>query len=46
MNPGAVGVKVGLIQTFCSPEPAANLEKTLAAAGHEIICPVTGDLGA
>ena len=37
-------VKVGLIQTACSPDPAANLEKTLAAAeqaageGAQIIC--------
>ena len=37
-------VKVGLIQAACSPDPAANLEKTLAAAeraardGAQIIC--------
>ena len=37
-------VRVGLIQTFCSPDPAANLKKTLAAAGRaakqgaQIIC--------
>jgi len=37
-------VKVGLIQAACSPSPAANLEKTLAAArraakdGAQIIC--------
>jgi len=37
-------VKVGLIQAACSPEPAVNLEKTLAAAkraardGAQIIC--------
>jgi N-carbamoylputrescine amidase len=37
-------VKVGLIQTSCSPDPAANLKKTLAAAeraakqGAQIIC--------
>ncbi len=37
-------VKLGLIQTACSPDPAANLKKTLAAAknaikqGARIIC--------
>src|ERR1041385_2295040 len=37
-------VKVGLIQTACSPDPAANLKKTLAAAeravkqGAQILC--------
>jgi N-carbamoylputrescine amidase len=37
-------IKVGLIQAACSPDPAANLEKTLAAAaqaaaaGARIIC--------
>ena len=37
-------IKVGLIQTSCSPEPAANLKKTLAAIetaarkGAQIIC--------
>jgi N-carbamoylputrescine amidase len=37
-------VKVGLLQTSCSPDPAANLRKTLAAAeraakqGAQIIC--------
>src|SRR5437016_522914 len=37
-------VRVGLIQHFCSPDPAANLKKTLAAAeraakqGAQIIC--------
>jgi N-carbamoylputrescine amidase len=37
-------VKVGLIQTACSPDPAANLRKTIAAAeraakrGARIIC--------
>jgi N-carbamoylputrescine amidase len=37
-------VKVGLIQTACSPDPAANLTRTLAAAdraacsGAQIIC--------
>ena len=37
-------VKVGLIQAACSPDPAANLEKTLAAVeqaargGAQIIC--------
>src|SRR6516164_2148440 len=37
-------VKIGLIQTACSPDPASNLEKTLAAAeraanqGAQIIC--------
>ena len=37
-------VKVGLIQAACSPDPAANLERTLIAAeraagdGAQIIC--------
>src|SRR6266404_4539420 len=37
-------VKLGLIQTSCSPDPAANLSKTVAAAekavkqGAQIIC--------
>src|SRR5438046_2505998 len=37
-------VKVGLIQSSCSPDPAANLKKTVAAAeraagrGAQIIC--------
>src|SRR5262245_46318076 len=37
-------VKVGLIQTSCSPDPSANLKKTLAAVeraakqGAKIIC--------
>src|SRR6476660_276576 len=37
-------VKVGLIQAACSPDPGANLKKTLAAAekaakqGAQIIC--------
>ncbi len=37
-------VKVGLIQSTCSPDPAANLERTLTAAKHaaakgaQIIC--------
>ena len=37
-------VKVGLLQSSCSPDPAANLKKTLAAAGRaakqgaQIIC--------
>ena len=37
-------VKVGLIQSACSPDPAANLKNTLAAAeraardGAQIIC--------
>ncbi|MCX6922453.1 MAG: acyltransferase, partial [Verrucomicrobia bacterium] len=37
-------VKVGLIQATCSPDPAANLERTLSAAeraakaGAQIIC--------
>src|SRR5436190_15276548 len=37
-------VKLGLIQTRCSPDPAANIQKTLAAAesaakkGAQIIC--------
>ncbi|HPU55776.1 MAG TPA: nitrilase-related carbon-nitrogen hydrolase, partial [Verrucomicrobiota bacterium] len=37
-------VKIGLIQTACSPDPEANLRKTLAAAeraarqGAQIIC--------
>ncbi len=37
-------VRIGLIQTCCSPNPAANLKKTLAAAeraagqGAQIIC--------
>jgi N-carbamoylputrescine amidase len=37
-------VKIGLIQTACSPDPASNLKKTLAAAdraagqGAQIIC--------
>jgi N-carbamoylputrescine amidase len=37
-------IRVGLIQTSCSPDPAANLKKTLAAAeraarkGAQIIC--------
>ena len=37
-------VKIGLIQTACSPDPAGNLKKTLAAAnraakqGAQIIC--------
>jgi N-carbamoylputrescine amidase len=37
-------VKIGLIQTACSPDPVANLDKTLAAAdraagqGAQIIC--------
>jgi N-carbamoylputrescine amidase len=37
-------VSIGLIQAACSPDPAANLEKTLAAADHaagqgaQIIC--------
>src|SRR5262249_1262174 len=37
-------VRIGLIQTSCSPNPAANLKKTLAAAeraarqGAQIIC--------
>jgi N-carbamoylputrescine amidase len=37
-------VRVGLLQTACSPDPAANLKKTLAAAeraasqGAQIIC--------
>ena len=45
MKPSAAGtVSIGLIQTACSPEPAANLQKTLAAAeraakdGAQIIC--------
>src|SRR5712675_325562 len=37
-------IKVGLIQAACSPDPAANLKRTLAAAqraakqGAQIIC--------
>src|SRR5256885_4460672 len=37
-------VTIGLLQTACSPDPAANLKKTLAAAerlakdGAQIIC--------
>ena len=37
-------VRIGLIQASCSPNPAANLKKTLAAAeraarqGAQIIC--------
>src|SRR5712691_5436773 len=37
-------VQIGLVQTSCSPNPAANLKKTLAAAqraakqGAQIIC--------
>jgi N-carbamoylputrescine amidase len=40
----AATVKVGLVQTACSPDPRANLKKTLAAAeraarqGAKIIC--------
>jgi N-carbamoylputrescine amidase len=40
----SAAVKVGLIQTSCSPDPAANLKKTLAAVeraanqGAQIIC--------
>lgn len=43
-TPGDNLVKVGLLQTACSPKPAANLKKTLAAArraadqGARIIC--------
>jgi N-carbamoylputrescine amidase len=44
MNHSKNLVKVGLIQTTCSADPAANLKKTLAAARHaakqgaQIIC--------
>ncbi len=46
MKPSAADatVKVGLIQSACSPDPAANLQRTLAAAeqaaqnGAQIIC--------
>src|SRR5215475_9321979 len=40
----SAALKVGLIQTACSPDPKANLQKTLAAAeraakqGAKIIC--------
>jgi N-carbamoylputrescine amidase len=43
-RPDSAMVKVGLIQTACSPEPSANLAKTLAATkraaneGANIIC--------
>ena len=43
-SPDASPVRVGLIQTACGPDPAANLAKTLAAAqraaaqGAQIIC--------
>jgi N-carbamoylputrescine amidase len=42
--PSSAIVKVGLIQTACSPNPAENVKKTLAAAEHaarqgaQIIC--------
>src|SRR6266478_8647556 len=42
--PSSNKVTIGLIQTACSPDPAANLKKTLAAAeraareGAQIIC--------
>src|SRR5438046_7418354 len=43
-TPPSATVTIGLLQTACSPEPAANLKKTLAAAeraakqGAQIIC--------
>src|SRR5438046_5965514 len=43
-TPPSATVTIGLLQTACSPEPAANLKKTLAAAeraakqGAKIIC--------
>jgi N-carbamoylputrescine amidase len=43
-SPSSTIVKVGLIQTACSPNPAENVKKTLAAAEHaarqgaQIIC--------
>src|SRR5207248_3623427 len=44
LSPMPNKVTIGLIQTACSPDPAANLKKTLAAAqraakqGAQIIC--------
>src|SRR5436190_3640345 len=43
-RPSSAGVVLGLLQTRCSPDPDANLKKTLRAAEHaardgaQIIC--------
>src|SRR5438105_4120464 len=44
MKPSSSAVRLGLLQTRCSPDPAANLKKTLqlteraARQGAQIIC--------
>src|SRR2546428_13538988 len=44
LSPSSSVVKIGLLQMSCSPDPVANLKKTLAAAekaaaqGAQIIC--------